>query len=748
MGTKHRFSPISILSLTALALALFTVATPMRILGFTSQDGGISSGFDFDREVRNDEAAQQTDTVEETPISSTPSPMDIALKSRLDKLLEVVESEPYTLWYAAVKMKGAENASVINDSNWPGAAVAAARIAKCAALVYALQNDRRMLDSFEVAFGCLERANERAVVDNQLLSVCNIAQDTALALLFVRSRLAPNDDVRKQTVKITAGIAEMLYKNRPEWYDVAKNNWGVRQYSALLTCALVLENEPAVAEKAKVWREYCETELPKHIDYQRLSGVQMKTFDGWAEGHSYLEYSFDTLLDCVFAVSLSESNQTEQLLELVAKLSRWSIASSVSDGSRPNFDDSFIASYPSGIIAGLLKKSDPKLASLLIWDFTRQNDHSKYKETDPTLALLTFDSEIAPVEPRYEKDVTSTGLPPEDDPTPLIDGSASEVELPTTTEPEYYDLPRAWYDTGTGDMVIRSGWESDDSYFMMRTEGGNAHWRGAGHEHWDPLSVMFYVGSRIGGEWLLLDGGYLGFDKRQRTNTPDNHNVLLVNKFGADWTTAVAGGEVKNNSLKKVDIGVPGYTGGIPHGFVGGAETKYRDVKWRRDVLFVKRDFVLIRDRIEKIGQSKIDDLRIPWHINANTHQAIEKGKRQAQVAGRLNSLFFELPSGEVSCIEWASSAPVTIEFRTDNHAFKQNAPEEHWVAEVIIPVSALQSDDAIYPVENPACDVFPKGGFTMYTLVGNNSDYLANWDPPESAFNVISEIWAQTYGG
>lgn len=738
---------MSFLLLTALALTLLTLAAPMYVSGYSAQDGGISSGFDFDKEARYDEAAKQTTTVEEAPIAPLPSPMDIALKARLEKLLEVVETEPYAMWFAAVKTKGGESASAINDSNWPGAAVADARIAKCAALAYALKNDRRMLDSFEVAFSCLERVPERVVVDNQLLSLCNIAQDSALALLLVRSRLAPNDDVRKQVVRTTAGVAEMLYKNRPEWYDVAKNNWGVRQYSALLTCALILENEPPFTEKAKVWREYCETELPKHIDYQRLSGVQMKAFNGWAEGHSYLEYSFDTLLDCVFALSLSESSLTEQMLELVANLSRWSIASSVSDGSRPNFDDSAIASFPSGIIAGLLQKSDPKLASLLIWDFTRQNDYSKYKETDSTLALLTFDGDIAPIEPRYEKDVTSTGLPPEDDLPPPIEGDTATVE-PPATEIEYYDLPRAWCDTGTGDMVMRSGWESDDSYFLMRNESGNAHWRGAGHEHWDPLSVMFYIGTRIGGEWLLLDGGYLGFDKRQRTNTPYNHNALLVNKLGADWTTAVTGGEVKNVSLKKVDIGVPGYTGGIPHGFIGGAETSYRDVKWRRDVLFVKRDFVLIRDRIEKIGQSEIDDLRIPWHINTDTHKAIEKGIGHAQAAGRLNSLFFELPSGEVSCIEWATSAPVKIEFRTDNHAFKQNAPEEHWVAEVVIPVNSLQSDDTIYPVENAVCDVFPKGGFTMYTLVGNNSDYLNSWDPPESAFNVISEIWAQTVGG
>ena len=90
-----------------------------------------------------------------------------------------------------------------------------------------------------------------------------------------------------------------------------------------------------------------------------------------------------------------------------------------------------------------------------------------------------------------------------------------------------------------GQVVFRSGWEPGDTYALMTCEHGRAaahaqtRWGqyvdgAAGHEHPDGTSVMIYAG----GEALVIDSGYLGYEDHERVNAPSNHNLILVDGEG------------------------------------------------------------------------------------------------------------------------------------------------------------------------------------------------------------------------
>ena len=634
-----------------------------------------------------------------SPTPAGAADLDYATGQKFAELREVKNFEPYASWISLVKDTASQSVEQVPETGWTSAAAKDARIAKAAAFMYALDNEIEMLQKWQQAMTALAGVPGHTVEGNELLPLCNIAQDTAFSLLFIRRRIPKDSEVYAAAQDTAYLIGMLLTDNKPAWYAVAKNNWGVRQFSALKSCALIMRGMPGAPHRAQTvedWFSYCESELPKHIGAQLLPGSTIRNLAGWAEGHGYLAYSLDTLID-LWWLELNALDRREGAISLVAAdISEWSILSSAPDGYRPNFDDSPLAYFPSNKIASIVKRESRMQAAELMWDHARQIEHAGYTESDPIMALLTYDPDIEPSQPS-----DGVGL--------------------------------HWYDTGTGDMVMRTGWEVDDGYVMMRIEKDLAHWGGLGHEQLDQLSVIFYGHLPYKGEWVLIDGGYINWENRERVAPPGSHNMLLVDGGGPDWTAPVPGGEVTGVFLKKASIHLPGFTGGVPQGYYGGATTRYRGVEWTREVLFIKYDMLFIRDTVKPLAKGEANRLTFPWHLNMLANKQLEDGYAESKLGGRFHEVYFELPGEKVSSIEFYSDIPLELSFLTAEHSFKYGEVLEHNVAEVSCPADAFAHN----------------GAFTLYTLVcvWDASGYLSGWDPAETIPQIIEDIWRQAEG-
>ncbi len=178
----------------------------------------------------------------------------------------------------------------------------------------------------------------------------------------------------------------------------------------------------------------------------------------------------------------------------------WAIRTQLPDGTMPPFDD---CTPGSRMFFGVFVGDGFENAGLHRWAW-ELNGQSAGGSTDVApLILAAYDDSIAPASP------DDLGLH------------------------RHQVLPYA------GQVIFRSGWETDATYASMMCEHGRAaavsrtRWGqlidgAAGHEHPDGTSVMLYAG----GESLILDAGYLGWGDHEKVWAPSNHNLILVDGEG------------------------------------------------------------------------------------------------------------------------------------------------------------------------------------------------------------------------
>ncbi len=270
---------------------------------------------------------------------------------------------------------------------------------------------------------------------------------------------------------------------------------------------------------------------------------------------------------------------------VLARQLLWSVRVMLPDGSFPPFDDSTPGSR---LYFGAFVGQAFEHAGLFRWAW-EYNAHSAggSVETAPFLALA-FDEAFPSVDPE------AAGLG------------------------RHQVMPYA------GQVVFRSGWGPDDVYVLLLAEHGKAagwaqtRWGqyvdgDAGHEHSDGTSFMLYAG----GEALVIDSGYLGWDDREKVNEPSNHNLVLVDGKGPEMPRMV----VPPFELTETDVVLtdPSVEGGWSPARDGETWVVASDVEtpgvafaelvttWERDVprtevrrraTFLDDRFVVLHDRL------------------------------------------------------------------------------------------------------------------------------------------------------
>lgn len=338
---------------------------------------------------------------------------------------------------------------------------------------------------------------------------------------------------------------------------VRKNNLNIRRYSAVGTAALVLHNKEffdnsiqggaTLGSVGKIadnlvnlftsgggfkYKGVGDTINHQIVDYSE---------GGWAEGPYYMRYSF--LAAIPFMKAMENAGVENNWLDTTSlkNLFEWGIKIRMPNGARPPFDDSNIDS--SYFFNGYLE------SPLYNWDWVNSekeyysNDWGAVTEIDN---ICYYNDKIGQEEPEWS-------------PTQI---------LPTA-----------------GQIIFRSGWNSDDIYLAFLGENGKAVSRGYGHEHSDAMSFIIYAY----GEYLAIDPGYIKWNEREKTSNSKNHNVVLVNE------------EIQTQSY--IDEKSFFSTENLDYGKISD------DSGHERGILFIDKSYFLVFDVLNSYSQNNYEFL-------------------------------------------------------------------------------------------------------------------------------------------
>ncbi len=313
------------------------------------------------------------------------------------------------------------------------------------------------------------------------------------------------------------------------------NNWRLRYFAALGNAAFTLADHA----DAESWHDYAECQVrAMFTNYQSVGE------GAWAEGPYYLQYSAKIYMPYmnVFHRLITGTDIINETS--VKEVHNWNWKIRMPDGKRPNFEDSHLHYFYPHYIAPV---SDSN-AEIFQWDFLSvPYPDSLYAENYwiPD-AICYYDDTL----PQQEPDI----------------------------EPTIY-LPDA------GNMIFRSGWGTNDIYLFLIGEHSEARINGQGHDHPDATSFLLAAY----GEYLALDAGYVSWPHRNYVNNAYNHSLILVDGLGPPSPGSSSAGDADSYLIRFFDIGNLQFC---------ADSTYYQNVHITRSILFVNKEYFLIRDRI------------------------------------------------------------------------------------------------------------------------------------------------------
>jgi hypothetical protein len=183
--------------------------------------------------------------------------------------------------------------------------------------------------------------------------------------------------------------------------------------------------------------------------------------------------------------------------------------------------------------------------------------------------------------------------------------------------------------TDSGYYVMRDGWTRDANYMLIDGGAHGSHALNYGHAHADALS--FNLAAR--GRTLLVDPGtytYTGSREwRDHFRTSQSHNTLAVDGESSSvpagpfrWQHVANASTSAWHSQPRFD-----YFAGTHDGYarINGHET------YERAVLFLKRDYFVVRDRVRATGTHRYD-LNFHFAPGVETLIETEDGARTLRV--------------------------------------------------------------------------------------------------------------------
>ena len=461
-------------------------------------------------------------------INSIPDEMHpVVLYTDINIIKERIKNEPYKTWWNEIKNT---NEWVVNYDISKFTRIQKATYSKIMAFEYAITKDERYgnksrdlllnmnsgtykeneevegLIWFSEAYDMLKGANYNFnAVEQVCRKVCKTTRGFTWKKGFYKKTTCTDvcEDFTKKEEKIksllkgnmeslaTTSITEIASNDM-----VRNNNLHIRRFSAVGVAALVLHNKEffddamngdrtggvvgKIADNIVNWFTdaggFNYKGVKDVINYQIVDSNE----GGWAEGPSYMRYSFLAAIPFIKAMENAKVENNWLDTTTLKNLFDWGVKIRMPNGARPPFDDSNLEiSY---FFGGYLNNP------VYNWDWIN-SDNPYYSNDWGSVTLIDnicyYDDKTGITEPNWE-------------PTQI--------------------LPKA------GEIIFRSGWKENDNYLAFLAENNRAVNRGFEHEHFDTMSFILYAY----GKYLAIDSGYINYDNRAKTNKPVNHNVVLV----------------------------------------------------------------------------------------------------------------------------------------------------------------------------------------------------------------------------
>jgi len=354
----------------------------------------------------------------------------------------------------------------------------------------------------------------------------------------------------------TRQIAPPIYPF--SFFDLVFNNHTIMTAAAFGMAAIVINDAVSLddAEKPLNWINTAmwTIENTHFLDAKRQS--EPGVIGGFAEGPSYLRYGMLNFLPMMramgnFAPSGSLTYTHKGIPRSIPNpwsddrydyLFNWMAKIRMPDGMMPAIEDTYVALY------------FPELVQMKNPDYIWSNDYSRLRVASSLNSQLTFAS---------------------------TDSRANYIaSLPVTgagDAPLFEALPVS------GNLIFRSGNDSNSVYLHATAKNGIARSSSYGHNQADVTSFLIYSSGQV----LALDPGYVSYDNRGLTGNAVNHNMILVNGagplIGDPQFSNDADGFIENTfSHSALDY--------------GETRTYYRETDITRSFLFVRKKYFLISD--------------------------------------------------------------------------------------------------------------------------------------------------------
>lgn len=406
---------------------------------------------------------------------------------------------------------------------------------------------------------------------------------------------------------------------------LAQNNHNVKAFGAIGLAGMVFYEEPLAAR----WVQRGVTEVRYYfLDFQTTAD------GGYAEGPSYLNYCLGEGLSLLWAYHrFADGEETfmhnffdtrevqevvlewvpDPLLEpLLEELFLWPLKIMLPGGKAPNIDDANLSAVSGGYLAALFG------APVFLWHWelpqVNRTSGSGIDLAPDIFALLDEEMESAP--PAFAPDLL------------LVEA---------------------------GNCVLRSGFGEEDSYALMLGEHGKIRQHGQGHEHPDALQLILHAG----GEYLLLDSGYVSWEEKDAVAHAENHNLILVDGEGPpDSEYTGIGSDAYLSNLYTDSLGYKSCHG----------ETSYAGASFKRDLLVTPHGVVVVVDEVEAPDAG---ELEIIWHGNGG-------GTSGGQYIGGAGGGAWIRPEASLAVTVAREGESASCDSLTQTHAFIHGQALEH----------------------------------------------------------------------
>lgn len=458
----------------------------------------------------------------------------------------------------------------------------------------------------------------------------------------------------------TRDIAPPIYPF--SFFDLVFNNHTIMTAAALGMTAIVI-NDAVSSDDAKKPLNWINTamwtiENTHFIDAKRQS--EPGVIGGFAEGPSYLRYGMLNFLPMMramgnFAPSGSLTHTFNGIPRSIPNpwfddrydyLFSWMAKIRMPDGRMPAIEDTYVALY------------FPELAQMKNPDYIWTNDYSRLRVASSLNSQLTFASTDSRA--NYIASLPETG--------------AADAPL-------FEALPVS------GNLIFRSGTDSNSIFLHATAKNGIARSSSYGHNQADVTSFLIYAY----GLDLALDPGYVSYSNRDLTGNADNHNMILVNgsgpSIGSPQFSNDADGFIENTFSHA----------GLDY---GETRTSYLNADITRSFLFVRKEYFLLSDFVASSAANNYT-----WQLHG---YGIEGGNPDAE--GTFTSDFDNQRgtwtrngvSLTVHCT--AGSTGTGYSVIQDLHEISYNTTESHSVMNVTKnSVSDAQFVSFLYPYQTPA---------------------------------------------